>query len=54
MNCTEPYMQYMEVPLTNPSQILDGFFNSTPEQNSSPAQDTEIKDDFEPVKVNYM
>lgn len=44
-------MQYMEVPLTNTSQILDGFFTATPEQPPAETPDTELKPDFDVEKV---
>lgn len=39
-------MQYMEVPLTNSSQILEGFFAPTPEQDTQPEVDAkpEVED----------
>lgn len=51
LNCTEPYMQYMEVPLTNTSQILDGFFTGTPDQPPADTTETELKQDFDVEKV---
>lgn len=33
MACTDNYMQYIE-PLTNSSQILEGFFAPTPDQQT--------------------
>lgn len=47
MNCTEPYMQYMEVPITTTNQILDGFFNTTPAQTPTPASELDSKEEFE-------
>ena len=51
LNCTEPFMQYMEVPLTNASQILDGFFTATSDQPPAETPDTELKQDFDVEKV---
>ncbi|PZC83603.1 hypothetical protein B5X24_HaOG207586 [Helicoverpa armigera] len=50
LNCAEPsYMQYMEVPLTNPAQILDGFFTATPDPLT--AENTESKQEYEVEKL---
>lgn len=43
-------MQYMEVPMSNSSQILDGFFAETP-QPTPTAAEVEIKVDYEVEKV---
>ncbi|XP_075984100.1 uncharacterized protein LOC142981848 isoform X6 [Anticarsia gemmatalis] len=51
LNCQEPYMQYMEVPISNPSQILEGFFNATPDPVPAPAAEQEVKHDFEVEKL---
>lgn len=50
-NCTEPYIQYMEDPLGNTSQILDGFFAVTPDQPPAGTPDTELKQDSDVEKV---
>ncbi|KAH9645562.1 hypothetical protein HF086_005211 [Spodoptera exigua] len=52
MNCQDTYMQYMEVPLTNANQILDGFFAGTPEQTPTNAPEQETKIEF--VEVEKM
>lgn len=50
MNCPEtPYMQYIEVPITNPNQILDGFFKTETTQASSTEENA--KANFEDDKV---
>uniref|UniRef100_A0A2H1WCY5 SFRICE_019027 n=1 Tax=Spodoptera frugiperda TaxID=7108 RepID=A0A2H1WCY5_SPOFR len=51
LNCQENYMQYMEVPLANPNQILDGFFGATPEQTPTNAPEQETKIEFEVEKI---
>ncbi|KOB70426.1 Uncharacterized protein OBRU01_05226 [Operophtera brumata] len=46
MACADNYMQYMEVPLNNPSQILEGFFTPTldqPETQAEPETEQEEK-----------
>ncbi|CAB3246462.1 unnamed protein product [Arctia plantaginis] len=47
INCSEPYIQYMEVPITNTNQILDGFFNTDSAQTPTPASEQDTKEEFE-------
>lgn len=49
LNCSEPYMQFIEVPNTN--QILEGFFAS-PEETATSVTEQEVKANYEPEKMD--
>lgn len=53
MTCSDD-MQYIEVPMSNTSQILDGFFGptTTPDQQEEQLKDEESKDNFEEKVTN--
>lgn len=52
LNCADSYIQYMDVPLATPAQILDGFFAPAP-PDLEPPKDLDLKDTFEDKVRNF-